>query len=108
MKEKKSSLRFVGRTHSKQGIRSVIIGSIGWLIFIALAVYSSATGGNAVPAAGGIGILDAILAVAGVYVGIKGLQERDVFYTMPIIGIALNAVLFIVYFSLYFMGVAMV
>lgn len=107
MKEKKSSLHFAGRTHSKQGIKSTVIGGIAWLVFLALAVYSSVTGGNATMVAGVIGILDAVFAAVGGYFGIQGLYERDVFYVMPVTGIALNAVLFIVYFSLYFMGVAM-
>ncbi len=106
MKEKKTSLRFAGRQHARGGIISTVMAGIAWVIFIALCVYSSSTGGNAAVVAGGIGIVDAVLALAGMVVSYQGFKEREVFYLLPTVGMILNGILFVLYFSLYFMGFA--
>ena len=108
MKEKKTSLHFAGRRHSRSGVISTVIGGIAWCIFIALCVCSSTTGGNAELFIGGIGIVDAVFALVGMINSIRGFQEREVYYVLPTIGIILNGMLFVIYFSLYFMGVAIV
>ena len=87
MKDKKRTLRFSGRKHARGGIISTVMAGIGWIIFAALCVYSSSTGGNAAAVAGILGILDAILALAGMIVAFKGFYERDVYYVMPTAGI---------------------
>lgn len=106
MREKKGSLRFRKKEHSKIGIISTIISIVAWGIFIALSVYSTITEGNVEKIMGVVGILDAVLAFFGAVLSIKGLQERDVSYSFSIIGIILNGTLFVIYFLLYFMGVA--
>lgn len=108
MAEKKSSLHFSGRRHSRNGMMATVIGGIAWCIFIALCVYSSVTGGNAEAVAGVIGLLDMVFVLVGVFLAIKGFRERDVYYVLPMVGTALNSILFIVYFSLYFMGMAVI
>lgn len=106
MKEKKSSLRFTGRRHSRGGVISTVIAGIAWILFAALCVYSSATGGNAAVVAGVLGILDAVFVLVGMLIAFRGFYERDVYYVLPAVGMVLNGILFVVYFSLYFMGVA--
>ena len=108
MKEKKRTLRFSGRKHARGGIISTVMAGIGWIIFVALCVYSSSTGGNAAAVAGILGILDAVLALTGMVVAFKGFSERDVYYVMPAVGITLNGGLFVLYFILYLMGTAIV
>ena len=108
MKEKRRTLRFSGRKHARGGIISTVMAGIGWIIFAALCVYSSSTGGNAAAVAGILGILDAILALAGMIVAFKGFYERAVYYGMPAVGITLNGGLFVLYFILYLMGTAIV
>lgn len=108
MKEKKSSLHFSGRTHSRKGLMSTVIAGISWCIFIVLCVYSTMQEGKAELVVGGIGILDAIFSLTGAILAMKGFQEREVYYVLPTVGILLNGVLFVIYFALYFMGVAIV
>ena len=108
MKEKKKSLRFSGRRHSRGGVISTVMAGIGWLIFAALCVYSSATGGNAAAVAGIIGILDAVFALTGMVIAFRGFYERDVYYVMPAVGVVINGVLFVLFFVLYLMGTAIV
>ncbi len=106
MKEKKSALRFTGRRHARGGIISTVMAGIGWLVFAALCVYSSAMEGNATLVVGILGLLDAVLALIGAIVAFRGFHERDVYYVLPAVGMVLNGILFVVYFALYFMGVA--
>lgn len=106
MKEKKGSLHFRKKQHSKIGIISTVISIIAWGIFIALSTYSTITNGNVEIVIGMIGILDAFFALFGAVLAIKGLQEREVAYGFSIVGILLNGTLFVIYFILYFMGVA--
>ena len=106
IKREKNSLRFSGKRMSGLGIGATVVGAIGWIVFAALSVYSASVDGNAEAFVGGIGLLDAGLSIAGVIMAYRALQERDIYYVMPVIGMALNAILFIVYFSLYFMGIA--
>lgn len=106
-KKEKSSLNFSGKRVSGLGIATTVMGGIGWIIFAALSLYSAGMDGQAESFVGIIGLLDAVLAVTGAILSYRALQERDVYYVMPIIGMALNAILFIVYFSLYFMGLAL-
>lgn len=108
MKEKKTSLHFTGKRHARGGVISMVMAGIAWLVFTALCVYSSATEGNAALVAGVLGITDAAFALAGMMLAWKGFQERDVHYVLPGAGILLNGILFVIYFSLYIMGVAIV
>lgn len=104
--EKKSSLRFAGRRHSRKGVISTVIAGIGWCIFIALCICSAVAAGAAEPVVGIIGIADALFVLAGMILGFKGFQEREVYYVLPTIGVVCNGMLFVIYFSLYFLGVA--
>ena len=108
MKEKRLSLHFTGRRHARGGIISLVMAVIAWIVFIALCVYSSSLGGNAASVVGILGMADAILVLAGMIIAFKGFQERDVYYVLPIVGMVMNGILFVIYFSLYFMGVAIV
>lgn len=105
---KKTALHFAGRRHSTKGVTSTIIGGIAWLIFLALCVSSSSTGGNAPLLVGIAGILDALFVLLGMIIAWSGFQERDVYYVFPIVGMLANGILFVVYFSLYFMGIALI
>jgi len=108
MKEKKRTLRGSGRKHARGGVVSTVMAGIGWILFVALCVYSSSTGGNAAAVAGILGILDGIFALAGMIIAFRSFNERDVFYIMPAVGMVLNGILVVLYFSLYLMGVAII
>ena len=106
MREKKSTLRFKRKEYSKIGLFSVVIGIIAWCVFISLSIYSFMREGNAEKIVGVIGIFDAFFALLGAGFSLKGFQERDVSYGLSIAGMILNGILFVIYFSLYFMGVS--
>lgn len=100
------SLHFQARGGSKPGKLSVIIGTAAWIVFAALIGYSAICMGQAKNAIGFVGILDMLLAFAGVVLAMQGLKERDVRYGLPVAGMSMNAVLFIIYFVLYLIGMA--
>lgn len=106
MKKEKNALHFQGRTVSRCGIISIAVGVLAWIVFIALAVYSASLSGAAESIIGVIGIFDMLFALAGVSFAVHGFKERDVFYGLPIAGLTLNAVLFLIYFVLYLTGMA--
>jgi len=106
MKEKKTALHFAGRKHARGGMISTAIAGIGWIIFAALCVYATSTDGNVAAVAGVLGILDAFFALTGMLFAFRGFHERDVYYILPAVGMVLNGMLFVIYFSLYFMGCA--
>ena len=106
MKKEKNNLHFKGRVASKRGRISVAIGVVAWLVFIALAAYSASFQGNAEGMVGIIGMLDMLLALTGTVFAANGFKERDVFYGMPVAGMSLNAILFLIYFVLYLTGMA--
>jgi len=108
MKERRTSLHFTGRRHARGGVISVVIAGVAWIVFAALCVYSSSTGGNAAAVAGIMGIADAFFSLAGMILAFRGFQERDVYYVLPAVGMVLNGILFVIYFSLYIMGVAII
>jgi len=108
MKEKKNKLHFSGRTHSKKGIASTVMAGIAWIVFLALCVCSTGTGGNADIKAGILGLVDVVFCVAGMMTAFKGFQERDVFFVFPGIGMGMNGILVVIYVVLYFMGMATV
>lgn len=105
-RKKKSSLHFSGKRMSGLGNGALVIGIAAWLIFLALSVCSATTNGEAGWSVGVIGILDAVFSVIGTVSAYRALQERDISYVVPVIALVLNAMLFILYLSLYFMGIA--
>lgn len=105
-KKEKSSLHFTGKRVSGLGVGATVMGAIGWIVFAALSMYSASVDGQAENFVGIIGMLDAVMSLVGVIVSYRALQDRDIKYVMPIIGMVLNGILFVLYFSLYFMGIA--
>lgn len=102
----KSSLEFREKKHSKKGTTSLVIGILAWLVFAVLSLVSCIWEGAAPGQIGAFALLDAILSLFGAMYAVKGFQERDVYYGMPTAGILLNGGLFVVYFCLYLMGLA--
>lgn len=105
--KEKSSLEFREKKHSKKGTVSLIIGILAWLAFAALSLVSCIREGAAPGPVGALALLDAVLSLFGGFYAVKGFQEREVYYGMPTAGILLNGSLFVIYFCLYLMGLAL-
>ena len=87
--------------HSKRGvISSAIAAAVGLLLFaMIVTVYTS--GGKAGTFIGSLGMISAILAGVGVYVGFRGFKEREKDYLTCKIGIGCN-IFFLLGFVLIF------
>ncbi len=105
VKRKKEVFKFSGRNHSIRGLISVIIGGITLLALIILSVISSLSGGNGGLILGIIGMVLFVMSIAGFILGIKSCREKEIFYTAPVVGMVLNGFLFIVFFTLYMVGI---
>ncbi|NLP34043.1 MAG: hypothetical protein GX359_02490 [Clostridiales bacterium] len=103
-KRERETLRFSGRSHSKRGIWSAVIG-IGIVIgFFTLSILSSNSHGNGGIFLGIIGILLFCFAIYGFRLSYKAFKEKDIFYHFPIIGCGLNGIMIIVLMILYILG----
>ena len=87
--------------HSKRGvISSGIAATVGLLLF-AMIVKAYSSGGKAGLFIGSLGMVSAILAGLGVYVGFRGFKEREKDYLTCKIGIGCN-IFFLVGFLIIF------
>lgn len=104
--KKKSNYKFSDKQHSKMGIVSAIIGAVNLLIMIVATYISSQSHGKGELDLGLYGMIAFILSVTGLYYAIKSVDEKEIFYTFPIIGIVLNGLLLIGCILLYLIGLA--
>ena len=104
MKEKKTTMKFRGRTQSKKGIGSLLLSVLSIVGFIALCVVSTMWEGNAPMLVGSIAILLAVCCAAAFWLAVNALKEKEVYYGMPIVSMILSGAQFIVFLCLYMIG----
>ncbi len=103
-KRNKEMIHFSGRSHSRLGIWSAIIGFVVLIGFISISIYSSTSKGNGGIYLGIIGVLLFGLASFGFYLSYKSFKEKDIFYRFPLIGSGINGTMIIVLLILYILG----
>ncbi|SHO50584.1 DUF6142 family protein [Anaerocolumna xylanovorans] len=103
-KKRKEVYKFTGRSHSVKGIISAVIGCISILSLLVLFILSGIYKGNGPIALGAAGMLVFLLTVTGFVLGVKACMEKEIYYTAPIAGMAVNGILSITLFILYVMG----
>lgn len=103
-KRNKEMIHFSGRSHSRLGIWSAIIGFLVLIIFVTISIVSSTSHGNGGFYLGFIGVLLIGLASFGFYLSYKSFKEKDIFYRFPIIGSGINGIMIIVLLILYILG----
>lgn len=102
--KKKGNYKFSDKVHPIKGIISVVFAAISIGAVILLPYLSSKTGGNGGIVFGAAGMAALILCVFGFVLGIKSLKQKDIYYSLPIVGTLLNGILFAVYFVIYMIG----
>lgn len=97
---KKKSFMFTSKHHSFAGCMGAVIGifTIGVTIAMTFASYSVA--GNVDINLGGVGLFSLILNVIGAISGYLGVNERDVFKTLPVFGVVSNLLMIIMWTGL--------
>lgn len=104
-RKRKEVFKFTGRSHSVKGMISAITSGICGVGLVSLFIISSIYKGDGAIALGAVGMLLFILSVAGFVLGVKSCLQKEIYYTAPIIGMAVNGILSVVLFILYIMGI---
>lgn len=103
-KKRKEVYKFTGRSHSIKGIVSAVIGCISVVSLLVLFIFSGIYKGNGSIFLGAMGMLLFVLTVTGFILGVKACTEKEIYYTAPIAGMAVNGILSILLFILYITG----
>lgn len=86
--------------HAKRGVLSSAIAALVGVILVTMVVIAYTSGGTAGAYIGGFGVVSAIFAGLGVYVGFRGFKEREKDYLTCKIGIWCN-----IFFLIGFIGI---
>lgn len=97
------SVKFRGRHNSWRAIVVLITGIAAFVTFWVLAGLS-AHNGAATFGYGIAGIAATAVSLAGVIISAKAMQERDVFVSVPIAGMTVNGITFLMYVIIYVLG----
>ena len=104
-KRERGGMHFHGRKRSKQGALGFAFSLISVVGFLVLCVVSAMAKGEAGEHVGIFGVLVMALCGTSFYLSLKGLKERDVYTTLPLVGLIVSGTLFVLMFCLYVMGI---
>ncbi len=104
MLRRKGTIKFQGRTHSKRGILSLILGILVIVAVMTASFISGLNKGNGGLFLGVIGLLSFAIAICGFVLGIKSFKEKDIFFVAPVLGVGSNGIMTVVLFCLYIVG----
>lgn len=102
---KKMMYSFAEKKDSGNGIVSTIMGTVSLVFFLAMVYASYYMRGDAGIYAGAFGLCGLIFALAGFIVGVASFSEKDIRYKYPKIGSVLSGVMFVVWLTMYLIGV---
>lgn len=102
--QKKGNYKFSDKTHPRLGIISVLFAIAALVIMISVAYVSSRSKGNGNIFLGLFGLIAMLMSICGLVSAIKSVNEKEILYTLPIIGLAVNGLLVIGCAILYFIG----
>lgn len=101
---RKEAYTFSDKVHPREGILSVVLGSLLLTGFLVLFFITSRKQGGLL--VGVLGLFMFLGAVIGIWLAVKGMKKEDSLYRFPIIGIVLNGIVILISVSLYFIGLA--
>lgn len=104
MLRRRGAFKFQGRSHSKKGLASMLLGFLVIICFLTISFISGTKGGKGDLILGIIGMLSFAISVFGFLLGIKSFREKDIFYVAPVLGVGSNGIMTILLFSLYIVG----
>lgn len=103
---RKRKIQFTDRSHPFWGIVSAIIGIVSVVIMLSLFIGSGTQGGTAGISYGVLGTLNMMGSLVGFILGIRCYQKEDFYHLYPNIGVALNAIVTLLYMVLYGIGMS--
>ena len=90
--------------HSKRGVLSCVLSGIVCCVLLILLITSYYSGGTGAPIVGGFGLVALILAICGLYFGMKGFKEREKDYLTCKIGVSFSSVLILGFIIIFCRG----
>ena len=90
--------------HSKRGVYSCTYAVVIAFLVIVMILFSFMNKGNVNILMGFFGLETCVMAVIGIWLGIKGFREREKIYTTCKVGITVNAVFLVAMVALFVRG----
>lgn len=100
----KDMIKFSGRSHTKLGVFSAVIGFAVVIGFISISMISAKSRGDGGLILGLMGLLLFGMAIFGFVIAYKSFQQKDIYYRFPIIGVALNGIMTVLLLMIYIIG----
>ncbi len=97
------SVKFRGRHNSWRAVLFLVTGSIAIVLFAVLSILSAIEGETRF-SYGVAGIAAALVSLIGLIVSITATQEKDVFMSVPVAGMIVNGISFLLYVIIYVLG----
>lgn len=101
---KRRKIQFTDKKHPVQGIVSMLISFVAFILMIVLFVCSGREKGNGGVVYGYLGIVNLLLSVVGFVLALRCYKKEDIYMTTPSVGSVLNGVIILIYLLLYFLG----
>lgn len=105
LRRERNGMHFHSRKRSKKGIAGFALSLISVLAFLALCIVSALAKGEAGFFIGVLGFCVLALCCLAFSLSLKGLKERDVYTTIPFIGLVISGALVVFLFCLYVLGI---
>lgn len=90
--------------HAKRGVISCVLGGVSLAVLLLLLTLAYKSAGETASYIGGIGMIAALCAGYGIYMGIRGLKERKKSYITCKIGIGVSSVLILIFLGIFCRG----
>ncbi len=100
----KRRYKFTVRNLSRAGIRSSVRGMIALLLTGGMVATAYMEYGQAGKQIAVLGLLALLLALTGLYQGIRGLGEEDTYKGFPYMGCVLNGLVLLAFVGIYLLG----
>lgn len=100
----KKRYKFTGKRHSRWGMASSGIGAAALILTAGALAFAYLQSGQAGKYIALLGFLALLLSAAGLYCGIRGSMEEDVYRLFSRLGCAVNGMLLIVFVWVYAVG----
>lgn len=98
-KQKQAQLK-----HARRGVISCVLCGVSLAALLLLLTVAYKSMGEAASYIGGIGMIAAVCAGYGMYMGIRGLKERKKLYITCKIGIGTSSVLLLIFLGIFCRG----
>lgn len=103
--KKRFKYSFTRKRETDGGFASMIFAGISLFLFLLSAVLSFIWQGDAGTWVGVLGLMAAMFAAAGFWIGIRSFKERDRNYRFSALGAMANGVFFVGWLALFLIGV---